>query len=90
MMTSEINTKNYTEDIIDLYSRGKQNGQFEYFNTSDIDNYKRLQSIDIKDTIMLRAALREYYNIREEIFQETEEDRTKKEIKEMQRSNYRS
>ncbi|WP_434307636.1 methyltransferase [Clostridium botulinum] len=83
---SEINTKNYTEDIIDLYSRGKQNGQFEYFNTSDIDNYKRLQSIDIKDTIMLRAALREYYNIREEIFEETEEDRKKKEIKEMQRS----
>ncbi|APU86915.1 hypothetical protein [Clostridium botulinum] len=50
-----------------MYSRGKQNGQFEYFNTSDIDNYKRLQAIDIKDTVMLRAALREYYNSREEI-----------------------
>lgn len=64
-----------------MYSRGKQNGQFEYFNTSDIDNYKRLQAIDIKDTVMLRAALREYYNSREEIFEETEEDRKKKKLK---------
>lgn len=82
---SEIYTKHNTEDIISLYDKGKAVGKFKYGNYDDIQQYKRLKTMGIKDTVMLRAALREYYKARGD-YKETEEEKKARELKEIQRS----
>jgi len=78
-----IDTKNIAEDIIELYDKLKRSGK-DFSRDYDLVDYKRLQTMGIKNTTMLRAALREFQKAKGDFKLSPEEVQAKK-VKELER-----